>query len=60
MPVVLGRHVRMCMPHGLMRVQVTVASDRHGIVGMSVMRVVVAVRVLVFQRFVLMVVRMAF
>jgi len=60
MPVVLVRDVRMCVPHRLMPVQVTVAADRHGIVGMSVMRVVVAVGVLMLQRFVLMLVRVAF
>lgn len=50
------RHVRVRMPQGLVPVPVAVLTRRHHLVGMVVMPVVVAVRVFVLQRLVLMLV----
>ena len=48
-PVVRIRHMRVRMRHRLMHVGMAVRADRHRIVGVAVVAVVVAVRVLVFQ-----------
>lgn len=45
------------VPHGLMPVDMAVRPDRHGVMDMIVMPVVVDMRVLVLQRFMLMLVR---
>ena len=52
-------HVRVHMPHHLVAMQVAVRSSGHRIVAVRVVPVVVAVGVLVLQRLVIVLVRMA-
>jgi hypothetical protein len=56
MAVMGVRHVRMAVPPGIVAVEVAVGADRHRIVPMVVMTVVVGVRVLMLQRLVFMLV----
>lgn len=51
------RRVRMNMPYGLMPMHMAVWAHRHRVMNMRVMPVVMHMRMLVFQRFVLMLVR---
>lgn len=60
MPMMLVRHMRVCMPHRLVTVRVTVHSGGQWIVPMGVVPVIVAVSMLVLRRIVLMFVSMAF
>ena len=53
-PVVRIRYMRVGMHHGLMHMGMTVRALRHGIVGMTVVTVIVAVRMLVLQPFMCM------
>jgi len=59
MPVVLVRHMRVRMPHGLVLVQVAVHSGGQRIMMMGVVPVVMAVGVFVFRLVVLMLVTMS-
>lgn len=54
MPVMDVRHMRVAMPYRLMAVGVAVYTLRHHLVVVIVVSVIVAVRMLVFQRLVLM------
>jgi hypothetical protein len=58
-PVVLVRHLRMGVPYCLVPVPVAVRSCRNRTVAVRVMHVVVARRVFVLKRLVLMLVRVA-
>lgn len=51
------RGVRVSVPHGLVPVDMAVRPGRHGVMDMIVMPVVMNMRVLMFQRFMLMLVR---
>ena len=53
MQMVRIRHVWMCMPSGRMVVPVAVFSVRHVVVGVQMVAIVMRVRMLVFQRLVL-------
>jgi hypothetical protein len=52
------RHMRMGMPLRLVPMPVTVLTDRHGVVYVTVMPIVVSVRVFVLERLVVMLVCM--